>query len=246
MWGAIIAAAISAVASGIGTAVANKRKREAEEKYAQQQQQLINDIEEEQNSNYLDRADSRNAIRKVTESNKEALRQLNTDAIRSGATDEAKVAMASQLNKRTADVVGDIAAIGEQHKDSLRRDRRSLLAGKALHEYEVGSDTSGMDRVIQGVGSAANAIGAGIDGKGTADTTTSTPEATPNNTIPEVSPQVASATSAAKKAVDAGDPWATKVGGVISNVTPDMGAVNDDFLDGILNRDKTIKYGQTM
>ena len=246
MWGAIIAAAISAVASGIGTAVANKRKREAEEKYAQQQQGLINDIDNEINSNYLDRADSRNAIRKVTESNKEALRQLNTDAIRSGATDEAKVAMASQLNKRTADVVGDIAAIGEQHKDSLRRDRRSLLAGKALHEYEVGSDTSGMDRVIQGVGSAANAIGAGIDGKGTADTTTSTPEATPNNTIPEVSPQVASATSAAKKAVDAGDPWATKVGGVISNVTPDMGAVNDDFLDGILNRDKTIKYGQTM
>ena len=246
MWGAIIAAAISAVASGIGTAVANKRKREAEEKYAQQQQGLINDINDELNSNYLDRADSRNAIRKVTESNKEALRQLNTDAIRSGATDEAKVAMASQLNKRTADVVGDIAAIGEQHKDSLRRDRRSLLAGKALHEYQVGSDVSGMDRVIQGVGSAANAIGAGIDGKGTADTTTSTPEATTNNTIPEVSPQVASAVSGAKKAVDAGDPWATKVGGVISNVTPDMGAVNDDFLDGILNRDKTIKYGQTM
>ena len=246
MWGAIIAAAISAVASGIGTAVANKRKREAEEKYAQQQQGLINDINDELNSNYLDRADSRNAIRKVTESNKEALRQLNTDAIRSGATDEAKVAMASQLNKRTADVVGDIAAIGEQHKDSLRRDRRSLLAGKALHEYQVGSDVSGMDRVIQGVGSAANAIGAGIDGKGTADTTTSTPEATTSNTLSEVSPQVASAVSGAKKAVDAGDPWATKVGGVISNVTPDMGAVNDDFLDGLLNRDKTIKYGQTL
>ena len=246
MWGAIIAAAISAVASGIGTAVANKRKREAEEKYAQQQQGLINDIDNELNSNYLDRADSRNAIRKVTESNKEAMRQLNTDAIRGGATDEAKVAMASQLNKRTADVVGDIAAIGEQHKDSLRRDRRSLLAGKALHEYQVGSDTSGMDRVIQGVSSAANAIGAGIDGKGTADTTTSTPEATTNNTIPEVSPQVASAVSGAKKAVDAGDPWATKVGGVISKVTPYMDAVNDDFLDGLLNRDKTIKYGQTM
>ena len=246
MWGAIIAAAISAVASGIGTAVANKRKREAEEKYAQQQQEQINDINDELNSNYLDRADSRNAIRKVTESNKEALRQLNTDAIRGGATDEAKVAMASQLNKRTADVVGDIAAIGEQHKDSLRRDRRSLLAGKALHEYQVGSDTSGMDRVIQGVSSAANAIGAGIDGKGTADTTTSTPEATTNNTIPEVSPQVASAVSGAKKAVDAGDPWATKVGGVISKVTPYMDAVNDDFLDGLLNRDKTIKYGQTM
>lgn len=246
MWGAIIAAAISAVASGIGTAVANKRKREAEEKYAQQQQGLINDIDNELNSNYLDRADSRNAIRKVTESNKEALRQLNTDAIRSGATDEAKVAMASQLNKRTADVVGDIAAIGEQHKDSLRRDRRSLLAGKALHEYQVGSDTSGIDRVIQGVGSAANAIGAGIDGKSTPESKGPTDDVTAQAVIPELSPAASKAVYGAKKAVDAGDPWATKVGGVISNVTPDMGAVNDDFLDGLLNRDKTIKYGQTM
>lgn len=245
MIGAIIAAAISAVATGIGSAVANKRKREAEEKYAQQQAEMIGDVDKELNSNYLDRADSRNAIRKVTDANTEAMRQLNTDAIRGGATDEAKVAMASQLNKRTADVVGDIAAIGEQHKDSLRRDRRSLLAGKALHEYQVGSDVSGIDRVIQGVSSAASAIGSGIDGKGTT-TDTSTPSATTTNVIPEVSPQVASATAAAKKAIDAGDPWASKVSPVVNAVTPDMGVVSDDFLDGLLNRNKQYKYGQTM
>ena len=163
------------------------------------------------------------------------MRQLNTDAIRGGATDEAKVAMASQLNKRTAEVVGDLAAIGEQHKDSLRRDRRSLLMGQAAHEYQVNSDTSGINSVIQGVSNAANAIGAGIDGK-----------ATKTNVIPEVSPQVASAMSAAKKAVDAGDPWATKVGGVINNMVPEVSAVNDDFLESILNRDKQVKYGQTM
>lgn len=244
MIGAIIAAAISAVATGIGSAVANKRKREAEEKYAQQQAEMIGDVDKELNSNYLDRADSRNAIRKVTDANTEAMRQLNTDAIRGGATDEAKVAMASQLNKRTADVVGDIAAIGEQHKDSLRRDRRSLLAGKALHEYQVGSDVSGIDRVIQGVSSAASAIGAGIDGKSTADTTTDT--ATPSATIPEMTPQVASATAAAKKAIDAGDPWASKASPVVNAVMPDMGAVSDDFLDDLLNRNKQYKYGQTM
>lgn len=244
MIGAIIAAAISSVATGIGSAVANKRKREAEEKYAQQQAEMIGDVDKELNSNFLDRADSRNAIRKVTDANTEAMRQLNTDAIRGGATDEAKVAMANRLSKRTADVVGDIAAIGEQHKDSLRRDRRSLLAGKALHEYQVGSDVSGIDRVIQGVSSAASAIGSGIDGKSTADTTTDT--ATPSATIPEMTPQVASAMAAAKKAVDAGDPWASKVSPVVNAVTPDMGAVSDDFLDGLLNRNKQYKYGQTM
>lgn len=248
MVGAIIAAAISAVATGIGSAVANKRKREAEEKYAHQQAEMIGDIDKELNSSYLDRADSRNAIRKVTDANTEAMRQLNTDAIRGGATDEAKVAMASKLTKRTADVMGDIAAIGEQHKDSLRRDRRSLLAGKALHEYQVGSDVSDIDRVIQGVSSAASAIGAGIDGMSTEDTTTdtTTDTATPSATIPEMTPQVASATAAAKKAIDAGDPWASKVSPIVNAVTPDMGAVSDDFLDGLLNRNKQFKYGQTM
>ena len=229
MWGAIIAAAISAVASGIGSAVANKRKREAEEKYAQQQADMIGDIDQQLNSNYLDRADSRNALRKVTESNKEAMRQLNTDAIRSGATDEAKVAMASQLNKRTADVVGDLAAIGEQHKDSLRRDRRSLLMGKAAHEYQVNSDTSGIDRVIQGVSSAASAIGAGIDGKGTT-TDTSTPSAT--------------TTSATTSGVEAAKNVANRV---IAN-NPAMQTILDPAGKAVWDAlgDNQFKYGQTM
>ena len=177
MIGSILGAAISAVANGIGSAVANKRKREAEEKYAQQQNEMIDDISREINSNYLDRADSRNAIRKLTDANTEAMRQLNTNAIRGGATDEAKVAMASQLNQRTADVVGDIAAIGEQHKDSLRRDRRSLLANKALHEYQAGSDVSGINTLLAGVGSAAQAIGNAWT-KSPADTNTAPTAAT--------------------------------------------------------------------
>lgn len=229
MIGAIIAAAISAVATGIGSAVANKRKREAEEKYAQQQAEMIGDIDKELNSNYLDRADSRNAIRKVTDANTEAMRQLNTDAIRGGATDEAKVAMASQLNKRTADVVGDIAAIGEQHKDSLRRDRRSLLAGKALHEYQVGSDVSGIDRAIQGVSSAASAIGAGIDGKSTT-TDTSTPSAT--------------TTSATTSGVEAAKNVANRV---IAN-NPAMQTILDPAGKAVRDAlgDNQFKYGQTM
>lgn len=242
MIGSILGAAISAVANGIGSAVANKRKREAEEKYAQQQNEMIDDISREINSNYLDRADSRNAIRKLTDANTEAMRQLNTNAIRGGATDEAKVAMASQLNQRTADVVGDIAAIGEQHKDSLRRDRRSLLANKALHEYQTGSDVSGINTLLAGVGSAAQAIGNAWT-KSPADTTTDT--TTSSATIPEMTPQVASATAAAKKAVDEGDKWASKVSPVVNAVTPDM-KVGDDFVDELLNRNRQYKYGQTM
>lgn len=222
MVGAIIAAAISAVASGIGSAVVNKRKREAEEEYAKKQADMIGDIDKELNSDYLERADSRNAVRKVTESNKEAMRQLNTDAIRGGATDEAKVAMASQLNKRTAEVVGDLAAIGEQHKDSLRRDRRSLLMGQAAHEYQVNSDTSGIDSVIQGVSNAANAIGAGIDGKA-GDPKAGDPKASAGNVIPELSPELAAGITAAARAVNApnADPRIAALKPLYSNLVPE-------------------------
>lgn len=228
MIGSILGAAISAVANGIGSAVANKRKREAEEKYAQQQNEMIDDISREINSNYLDRADSRNAIRKVTDANTEAMRQLNTNAIRGGATDEAKVAMASQLNKRTADVVGDITAIGEQHKDSLRRDKRSLLANKALHEYQTGSDVSGINTLLAGVGSAAQAIGNAWT-KSPADT----------NTAP-----TAATTSSVQSAVDT-------VGGIANDIIANN-PVLETVLDpqGKVMRDalgqKQIHYGQTM
>lgn len=159
MLGTILGTGINLVANGIGSWLANKRQREANEQLDAHYAKQIGDINREINSNYLDRADSRNALRKLTDSNTETLRQLNTGAIRGGATDEAKVAMASQLNKRTADVVGDIAAIGEQHKDSLKQQKRVLESQHALTKYKRLSDQSGIDKLLAGIGTAAQALG---------------------------------------------------------------------------------------
>jgi hypothetical protein len=159
MLGALIGAGLNTAASAIGSAIANKRKREAEQKYQAGINEQIDELNNEINGNFLDRADARNALRKVTDANTETLRQLNTDAIRGGATDEAKVAMASKLNKQTADVVGDLAAIGEQRKDALRGQKRNLKLGLLQHQYAQDADTSGIDTIVQGVGAAANAIG---------------------------------------------------------------------------------------
>lgn len=159
MLGALIGAGLNVAASAIGSAIANKRKREAEQKYQAGINEQIDELNDEINGNFLDRADARNALRKVTDANTETLRQLNTDAIRGGATDEAKVAMASKLNKQTADVVGDLAAIGEQRKDALRGQKRNLKLGLLQHQYAQEADTSGIDTIVQGVGAAANAIG---------------------------------------------------------------------------------------
>lgn len=162
MWGALIAAAISLVAGAIGTSVANKKKAAAEKEYQNAMNKEMSDIDKQINSNFLGRADAQNAIRKMTDSNTESLRQLNTDAIRGGATDEAKVAMASKLTKNTASLVGDLAAVGEQHKDSLRNQKRNLRLGLINHEYGVNSDTSGIERIVASVGSAANSLGSAI------------------------------------------------------------------------------------
>jgi hypothetical protein len=165
MWGAILGAGINLVANTIGTAIGNKRKREAEEAYRASIDREVADIDNEINSNYLDRADAQNALRKATDANEEALRQLNTEAIRGGATDEAKVAMASKLNKGTASLVGDLAAIGEQRKDALRQQKRGLRLGQAQHNYAIGSDTTGLDTVMQSISGAANSLGTAWDGR---------------------------------------------------------------------------------
>lgn len=227
MIGAIIAAAISAIASGVGTHLANKRKAQAQEKYEAGINKEVADLDAEINSNYLDRADARNAIRQVTNATEESMRQLNTDAIRGGATDEAKVAMASKLNKNIANTVGTLAGIGEQHKDRLRGQKRNLRLGLLGHQYNVDSDTSGITTMLQGISNAASTIGAAATTKGatTADTTTDT--ATP---------------SAAKSGVDA-------VKGIVDR-TMATNPVLETFIDpraktlrDVFGQD-TIRYGQ--
>lgn len=162
MLGTILGTGINLVANGIGSWLANKRQKKANEALDAHYEKRIGELNREINSNFLDRADAQNALRKVTDSNNETLRQLNTGAIRGGATDEAKVAMASQLNKRTADVVGDLAAIGEQRKDALRAERRNLENAYTQLKYQRLADTSGIDSILTNIGTAAQNLGSSL------------------------------------------------------------------------------------
>jgi hypothetical protein len=166
MLGALIGAGISVASNAIGSAIANRRKRRAEEEYQKAMGQQMAQLDNEINSNYLDSAEAQNALRKQTNANQETLRQLNTSAIRGGATDEAKVAMASKLNQSTADLVGDLAVVGEQKKDLLRQQKRELELANIGHQYALGSDTSGIDTLTSSVSSAAGSLGTAISDAG--------------------------------------------------------------------------------
>ena len=192
MWGAIIGAVASLATNVIGSHIANKRKAEAEKAYRDSVNDQIDELNAQINSDYLQSAEAQNALRKVTDSNTEAMRQLNTDAIRGGASDEAKIAMANKLSKGTADVVGDLAALGERKKDALRSERRGLQTKLAEHQYAQDSDTSGITSLLSSIGSAANALGSAIGSKGVspASTTseTSTSAASASTTMPSSDP----------------------------------------------------------
>lgn len=187
MWGAIIGAVASLATNVIGSHIANKRKAEAEKAYQDSVNDQIDELNTQINSDYLQSAEAQNALRKVTDSNTEAMRQLNTDAIRGGASDEAKIAMANKLSKGTADVVGDLAALGERKKDALRSERRDLQTKLAEHQYTQDSDTSGITSLLSSIGSAANTLGSAIGSKGLS----------PASTTSETSTSAASTTGAA-------------------------------------------------
>lgn len=160
----LITTGINVAANAIGSHIANKRRRNAEDEYNSAMQQQIDSLDEQIEGDYLNSAEAQNALRKMTDSNTETLRQLNTGAIRGGATDEAKVAMASQLNKRTADLTGDLATIGEQKKERLRAEKRNIQNQMAQHKYQVNSDTSGIDNILGSIGTAAQSLGAAYAG----------------------------------------------------------------------------------
>lgn len=164
--GALIGGIASAASGIFGAAAANRRRRQAERELEKQKKKLAEWRDAEMGTNYLDRADSRAALRRVFEHNKEAQKAANTNAVKSGMTDEAKVAQAAKLNENYADVVSQIAGAGARHKDRVQQqymdETRNLDNLKILNLM----DTSGVDNMVQGITGAAAGL-AGTLGGGT-------------------------------------------------------------------------------
>lgn len=147
-WGAIIGAAFQTV----GTIAANARQNKA---LKEQRKALGEEIAEERaamNANYLDRADSQAALREVRQHNKEQLASLNTEGVKRGMTDEAKIAAAGQLNKNYANVVSRLGALGAQYRDQARE--RMLGVKRNLQNVEYNAAMA----QAQGIGQAASNI----------------------------------------------------------------------------------------
>lgn len=162
--GAIIGGIASAASGIFGAAAANKRRRQAERELEKQKKKLTQWRDAEMGTNYLDRADSRAALRRVFEYNKEAQKAANTNAIKSGMTDEAKVAQAAKLNGNYADVVSQIAGAGARHKDRVQQQYMDETRNLDNLKIQNLMDTSGVDNLVQGLTGAAAGLGTAFAG----------------------------------------------------------------------------------
>lgn len=157
--GALISGIGSAGAGIFGSIAANRRRRQAERLLEQRKDKLKSWRDAELGTNLLDRSDARAAMRRVFEYNREAQKAADTQAIKQGMTDEAKVAQADRLNRNLADTISQISAEGARHKDRVETQYRRESG--ALDDLKIQNlmDTSGAANMVQGITGAVEGIG---------------------------------------------------------------------------------------
>ena len=165
----LIAAAIAVAGSVASTVAANNRLQKAEKKIDSKQERLDNWYRSEMATNALDRADAQAALRRVRENMREAMKSAETDSIKRGMTDEAKVAQAARLNRGYADVVSQIAASGQQHKDRVQQQYMNAMNGIDDMRISQLMDTSGAQAMGNAISSAGGALASGLSGIGGAN-----------------------------------------------------------------------------
>ena len=181
-WLPIVMAGISAAGSIFGGAMANKAARKQRRALEARQRKLDAWRDASLGSDYLSRADSQAALRTVRENIDEQLKATDTSAIKGGMTDEARAAYASRLNRGYADVVSQIAGMGEKYRDRVRDIYRQ--ESNAIDDALMGINTgAGAQNIATGIANAAGSLAmlaGGSAGRG-ATTTSVQPSDTVKN-----------------------------------------------------------------
>lgn len=155
----ILATAAQTVGNIWATAKANSNRRKAEKMQEDAFQETKEWRDREQRNDFTQRADSQAALRQVREQLDDNIEALNTSAVRSGATSEAKVAAAQKANEAYAGAVADVAAAGQRHKDNVEDIYQQSRLGKDALKMQNLLDTSGIQNMVSNLGAVASSIG---------------------------------------------------------------------------------------
>lgn len=112
--------AITSIGSGIASAITANQQAKKAKAEADKSEALLQDwYDSQMNTNILDRADTLSMLKMYRDTMDEQNRKFQTNAIKGGASEEAKIAYAQKQNKGYADAISRIAAQGQQRKDAV-------------------------------------------------------------------------------------------------------------------------------
>lgn len=181
----LIGAAASGASTGIGASKAAKERKKTDALLNRREHEAKRLYDQEYNKNFLDTDQARIILNRSAEKMREFGKQNQNSAIKTGATQETKIANAEQANKNQSNLLGNLVAQGTQHKENIRR----MYLGQ-----QSGFDNARANRNEANAQSYANAganIGAAASNLSQAFLTTLTPKTTttPTTTTPQ-SPQI--------------------------------------------------------
>lgn len=164
MIGAAIGAGVSALGTLFSGLSARRQARKAERQLEQRKEALDKEYAHDKNTNYLDTESARSTLALLRRQNQRQQEALNNNAVKSGASDEAKVAAAGRLNESYADAVSQIAGMGTEYKQRLKENyqSRSDALDDALLNVKLQKAQATNDMIGQFAQTAGGFLG-GID-----------------------------------------------------------------------------------
>jgi hypothetical protein len=162
-WIGALISGVANVAGGIASGiVANKQAAKAQAEQAKSEQMLKDWYDTTVNTNILDRADTMSMLNAYRETMAEQNKKYLNNAIKGGASEEAKVAYAQAQNKGYADAISKITAQGQQRKeqvvDAYMQGMRNIHDAKANQYLQSGQ------RMANVISQATNGISSAIGG----------------------------------------------------------------------------------
>lgn len=147
------------IASGV---MANNQAEKAQEEQAKKEKMLTDWYNSEMNTNILDRADTLSMLKQYRDTMDEQAKKYQTNAIKGGASEEAKVAYAQAQNKGYADAISKIAAQGQQRKDQVTDAYMQGMSG--IYDSKANAYLQSGQQMANAISGAANGIGSAVSG----------------------------------------------------------------------------------
>lgn len=162
VWPLIIGDLISLGSSIAGAAMGNKAAKEQSQAYDDAWANYEDWYEGQMNTSILDRADTLSMLKRYRDWQEENAKKYQTNAIKGGASEEAKIAYAQEANKGYADAISRIAAMGQQYKDRLSQNYATNRFNFQTKRADMAA--AGAQAVASGIANAGGTLGSLIGG----------------------------------------------------------------------------------